>query len=165
MNILTLSIKQQYFDDILKGLKTHEYREVRPNNARRYFRYEHGGKLYTPQVDDDEMPDDDQPVTLVPVRYDAIKFLTGAYSGKRPWMTVEVKDAQIYTLSDDDGDDIEYEWEDGKTYLAAQIDYHLGRVIEAMEGIEVPADREETAAKTDAEMEAEEQAQAQQENE
>ena len=29
MNILTLSIKQKYFDEILAGKKTHEYREIK----------------------------------------------------------------------------------------------------------------------------------------
>ena len=36
MNILTLSIKQKYFDEILAGKKTHEYREIRPTNAKKY---------------------------------------------------------------------------------------------------------------------------------
>ena len=34
MNILTLSVKQIYFDEILAGKKTHEYREIRPTNAK-----------------------------------------------------------------------------------------------------------------------------------
>ena len=34
MNILTLSIKQKYFDEILAGKKTHEYREIRPTTQR-----------------------------------------------------------------------------------------------------------------------------------
>ena len=37
MNILTLSIKQKYFDEILAGKKTHEYREIRPTNAKKYI--------------------------------------------------------------------------------------------------------------------------------
>ena len=39
MNILTLSIKQKYFDEILAGKKTHEYREIRPTNAKKYITY------------------------------------------------------------------------------------------------------------------------------
>lgn len=35
MNILTLSIKQKYFDEILAGTKTHENREIRPTNAKK----------------------------------------------------------------------------------------------------------------------------------
>lgn len=130
MKILTLSIRQQFFDEILNGTKTHEYREIRPNNAKRYFRYEHKGKLYTPQVDNDQIPDDDEPVYLRPVKYDAIKFLTGAYSGKRPYMIVEVKDAEVVLLTDENGEDIVYKWTDGEEYIAAQMDYTLGKVLE-----------------------------------
>ena len=46
MNILTLSIKQKYFDEILAGKKTHEYREIRPTNAKKYITYLCGGKEY-----------------------------------------------------------------------------------------------------------------------
>lgn len=127
MKILTLSIKQKYFDEILAGEKTHEYREIRPNNAKKYFRYETAGKLYE---NADDIPDGDDEVHLVPVKYDAIKFLTGAYSGKRPYAIVEVKDAEVVILVDEDGNDIEYEWTDGKVYLAAQMDYTLGKVLE-----------------------------------
>ena len=127
MKILTLSIKQKYFDEILAGKKTHEYREIRPNNGKKYFRYENAGKLCE---DVNDIPDDDSEIRLVPVKYDAIKFLTGAYSGKRPYAIVEVKDADVVILTDDDGNDVEYEWTDGKTYLAAEMDYTLGKVIE-----------------------------------
>lgn len=131
MKTLTLSIKQKYFDEILAGKKTHEYREIRPNNGNRYFRYSHCGKLYE---NPDDIPDDEEAVTLDPVKYDCIKFLTGAYNaGKRPWIIVEVKDAEVQILTDEDGNDIVYEWTDGKEYLAAQIDYTLGNIIERSE--------------------------------
>ena len=130
MKILTLSIKQEYFDEILAGTKTHEYREIRPNNAKRYFRYELNGKLYQTA---DDMPSDEEEdgdVNLVPVKYDAIKFLTGAYRGKRPYMIVEVKKAEVVLLADEEGNDIIYEWTDGKEYIAAEMDYTLGKVLE-----------------------------------
>jgi len=150
MNILTLSIKQKYFDEILGGKKTHEYREIRPNNGKRYFRYKNGGRLYIPQEDNDQIPDDDTPIELVPVEYDAIKLLTGAYNVKpRPYMIIEVKDAQVVILTDEDGNDIEYEWEDGKTYVAAEMDYTLGRILEVSDGVTVPADRDAVAAQTE----------------
>lgn len=130
MKVLTLSIKQQYFDEILAGTKTHEYREIRPNNGKKYFRYKHLGKLYTPQVDDDKIPEDENPIELVPVEYDAIKLLTGAYSGKRPYIVVKVKKADVVLLTDEKGEDLTYEWTDGKEYIAAQMDYELGEIIE-----------------------------------
>lgn len=129
MKVLTLSIKQKYFDDILAGTKTHEYREIRPTNAKRYFRYELNGKLY--ESADDLPSDEEEPgdVNLVPVKYDAIKLLTGAYTGKRPYIIVEVKNAEVVLLADEDGNDIVYEYE-GKEYLAAEMDYTLGKIIE-----------------------------------
>lgn len=130
MNVLTLSIKQKFFDEILAGTKTHEYREIRPNNAKKYFRYELNGKLY--ENGDDLPTDEEEPgdVTLQAVKYDAIKFLTGAYSGKRPYIIVEIIDAQVVILTDDDGNDVVYEWTDGKEYIAAQMDYTLGKILE-----------------------------------
>ena len=36
MNVLTLSIKQKFFDEILAGNKTQEFREIRPNTSQKY---------------------------------------------------------------------------------------------------------------------------------
>ena len=70
MNILTLSIKQKYFDEILAGKKTHEYREIRPTNAKKYITYLCGGKEYPT---DAELPEEGE-VELKPIKYDAIKL-------------------------------------------------------------------------------------------
>ena len=40
MNILTLSIKQKYFDEILAGKKTHEMRELIIRNGERALKHE-----------------------------------------------------------------------------------------------------------------------------
>lgn len=128
MNVLTLSIKQKYFDEILAGKKKQEFREIRPTNAKKYFRYLLNGKEY----DEESLPSEDEEagdVDLIPVKYDAIKFLTGAYTGKRPYAIVEVKDAHIEILCDEEGNDIVYEY-NGKEYAAAQVVYDLGKVIE-----------------------------------
>ena len=105
MNILTLSIKQIYFDEILAGKKTHEYREIRPTNAKKYITYLCGGKEYKA---DEELPEEGE-IELKPIKYDAIKFLTGEYKGKRPYAIVEVKGAEASILTDEDGNDIVYE--------------------------------------------------------
>lgn len=128
MKVLTLSIKQKWFDEILAGKKTQEFREIRPTNGKKYFRYVLNGKEYVEETlpSAEEEPGD---VDLVPVKYDAIKFLTGAYTGKRPWALVEVKGAKIELFCDEDGNDITYEY-NGKTYVAAQITYDLGKVLD-----------------------------------
>lgn len=46
MNILTLSIKQIYFNQIRSGQKKDEYREIRSNNAGRNIRYIADGQVY-----------------------------------------------------------------------------------------------------------------------
>ena len=128
MNVLTLSIKQKYFDEILSGKKKQEFREIRPTNAKKYFRYLLNGKEY----DEETLPPEEEEagdVDLIPVKYDAIKFLTGSYSGKRPYAIVEVKDAHIEILCDEEGNDIIYKY-NGKEYLAAQVVYDLGKVID-----------------------------------
>lgn len=129
MKVLTLSIKREWFDKILSGEKTEEYREVRPTNMGKYIYYQNNGIDYEPK-DYDKIPNDDSPIYIKEKHYDAIKFLTGAYSGKRPWMLVEVKNAECLILTDEDGNDIEYEWTDGKIYLASQIVYTLGKVLD-----------------------------------
>lgn len=125
MNVLTLSIKQKYFDEILAGKKTHEYREIRPTNAKKYITYLCGGKEYKA---DEELPEEDE-VELKPIKYDAIKLLTGEYKDKRPYIIVEVKSAEAIILTDDEGNDIVYEYQ-GEEYLAAQMDYTLGNILE-----------------------------------
>lgn len=124
MKVLTLSIKQKYFDEILAGKKTVETREIRPTNSKKYIKYVCNGKEY----DEEDLPEEGD-VEIVPIKYDAIKLLTGAYSGKRPYIVVECKGADVYLLTDEDGNDMTYEY-NGKEYTAAQIDFHLGKVIE-----------------------------------
>ena len=125
MKVLTLSIKQKYFDQILAGEKKVETREIRPTNAKRYINYECGGVMYDADAD---LPESGE-INIVPIQYDAIKLLTGAYTGKRPYALVECKGANVYLLTDEKGNDITYQYK-GEEYIASQIEYHLGKVIE-----------------------------------
>lgn len=125
MNILTLSIKQVYFDAIMAGTKKDEFREIRPNTAHKYITYWVGKKEYKKYT---EVPQDEEPEAK-PIKYDAIQFYTGQMSGKRPGALVEVKKAEIDILVDDDGNEIEYEY-DGETYYLAQVIYKLGSVLQ-----------------------------------
>ncbi len=109
MKILTLIIKQQHFDDILSGSKPNEFREIRPKNANKYI------------VDDGVSE-------ITPVQYDAIRFYVG-YNKNRSTALIEVKDAQIEIITDEDGKDVVYE-ESGQEYLMAQMNYSLGKRLE-----------------------------------
>lgn len=64
------------------------------------------------------------------IKYDAIKFLTGAYSGTRPSILVEVIDEQIAIITDENDDPIPYMYE-GQEYILAEIDYSLGKILES----------------------------------
>ena len=131
MKVLTLSIKREWFDKILAGEKDHEYREVTPKSGGKYINYILNGQI-------------------VPFNYDgeiAIKFLTGAYSGKRPWALVEVKSVEHQFLFDEDGKDVfvnsavEYTGngaqvryvlsdEEDDYWLVQRMDYTLGKVLD-----------------------------------
>ena len=52
-----------------------------------------------------------------------------SYTGKRPYIIVEVKNAEAVILTDENGNDIVYEYQ-GEEYLAAQMDYTLGKILE-----------------------------------
>lgn len=136
MKTLTLSLKRKYFDEILAGKKTHEYRGVRPNNTKKYVHLLCEGKFYE---DDDPAFDDtdpNSPVEIVAKKYDAIKFYTGAYEGKRPYMLVEVKEADAVIEVDENGKDLILKDGNGEEYIAVTVDYTLGKIIEVNENPE-----------------------------
>ena len=43
MEILTLIIKQKFFDEILSGNKTQEFREIRPTTQKKYIQHDADG--------------------------------------------------------------------------------------------------------------------------
>lgn len=145
MKVLTLSIKREWFDKILSGEKTHEYREVNPKSGGKYIGYTINGKS-VPFNYDGEISDDDE-ILVECRRYDAIKFLTGAYSGKRPWALVEVKNIEHQFVYEEDGEffyldsnkeydgngtQIRYLLSDDEddTWVAQRMDYTLGKVLD-----------------------------------
>lgn len=125
MKTLTLSIKQNFFDEIIAGTKREEFREITLKNRRKYFNYVCGGKEFK---DENDLPEEGE-VGISPIKYDVIKFYTGAYKGKRPFAVVEIKNAEVQIITDEDGKDIVC-IEDGEEYLQAQMAYKLGKVID-----------------------------------
>ena len=131
MKTLTLNLKQGGFDEVAAGTRTHEYRDIFPHNQKRFIRYVLNGKEYTSLQ---EMPSEEEEpgeVDVVPVKYDCIKFLTGAVGGARPYVVVEVADAEVVFLTDENGEDlILVDEANDQEYIAAQMDYTLGKIIE-----------------------------------
>lgn len=88
----------------MAGTKKNEFREIRPKNAKRYI------------IDDGENE-------VEPVKYDAIRFYVG-YNKNRATGLFAVKNATIEIFEDEDGNDIVYE-ENGEKYFVAQMNYEL----------------------------------------
>lgn len=87
MKTLTLNLKRIYFDQILSGEKTHEYRDIFPENVKKFVYYTIGDKEFA--GDEGLHSEAECPGEVIPhpVKYDRIKFLTGAYSAKGPiWL-------------------------------------------------------------------------------
>lgn len=118
MKILTLIIKQKYFDEILSGSKTVETREIRHNNFKKYCELDEDGYAKF----------DEENGVFVPRQYDAIRFYVG-YNKDRASALVEVKGANIGIFVDEEGKEIVYAAND-EEFIASYIDYDLGRVIE-----------------------------------
>ena len=118
MRVLTLIIKQVYFDMIMSGEKTQEFREVKPTTVK---------KLVQLDADGFEIVDEDG--NAQPVEYDAIRFYVG-YNANRDSALVEVKDAYCEIFVDEDNNVIEYEY-NGHIWVAEQVVYNLGKVLES----------------------------------
>lgn len=112
MNVLTLQIRREFLDLILSGKKKEEFREIRPNNSKKYIEY------FT--ADDGE--EDVRPKDVT-----RIQFFNG-YKPGRPEVIIEVKKSEIEYIVDDEGNPVEYE-EKGEIYMTAQMVYSLGKVV------------------------------------
>ena len=117
MKVLTLIIKQSWFDQILSGEKTQEFREVKPTTIKRLL-----------QLDEEGNELEDENGNSIPIEYDAIQFYVG-YNKDRDSALVEVTDAYCEMFADDDGNLIWYEY-DGKDWVAEQVVFNLGKVLE-----------------------------------
>ncbi len=73
---LTLSIMQEYFNEILAGTKNTEYREIKSTTVNKYLSKDADGNYSV-------------------IAYDTVTFYTGPYQGKRKGIVVEWKGAQV----------------------------------------------------------------------
>ena len=124
MKVLTLQINKECFQDILNGKRDVEHRYVYPSNVSRYVYFRHDGKEYKRQED---IPDDDKEIEVIPIKYDALYLINGRRKDA-PRLTVEVKSAEYVIFADEEGNDLT-KIENGVEYLISQVWYHLGKVI------------------------------------
>ena len=130
MKELKLEIKQKPFDDILSGKKDFERREIAPKNVVDYVSFVVDGKEYEKEED---IPEGDSEVMVKAKSYDRLKLVTGEYKGKRPYLIIEVKDARVEFLYDENGDFI-ISKKGGKEYALAYIIFELGNIVETFKG-------------------------------
>ena len=97
MKILKLIIKQCYFDEIIKGTKKKEFREVKPTTVKRLI-----------ELDKDGYEVEDENGNAQPIQYDALKLYVG-YAKNRASALVEVKSAYCEIIKDENGEPIIYE--------------------------------------------------------
>lgn len=121
MKTLTLIIKQCFFDEIIKGTKTQEFREVKPTTIKKLL-----------QLDAEGYEVEDEKGNAVPINYDAIQFYVG-YAKNRASALVEVKSA-FCQIPLENGDPIIYEYGTDKhgnplTWVVETVVYNLGKVL------------------------------------
>lgn len=114
MRTLQLLIRQKYLDAIKDGRKVQEFREVRPNNIKKYL-----------QLDEEGYELEDENANAIPIVYDAIKF-TSKETGDTA--LVEVKAARSEIMLDDNRNPIEYQY-GGQIWVVERVVYDLGRII------------------------------------
>ncbi|WP_455072275.1 hypothetical protein [Prevotella melaninogenica] len=122
MKTLNLIIKQCYFDEIIKGTKKQEFREVKPTTFKRLV-----------QLDEDGYELEDENGNAIPIQYDALQLYVG-YAKNRASALVEVKSAHCEIVTDEKGEPIIYECgtdEKGEplVWVVEQVVYNLGKVL------------------------------------
>ena len=125
MKKLTLQIKKESFDAILKGEQKVEHRVAWPSQVTKYVFFECEGKQYKKQED---LPDNDSPITILPIEYDALYLINGRRKNA-PRLLVEVESAEFIIYQDDEGNDMTCE-ENGQEFYVCQVWYHLGKILE-----------------------------------
>lgn len=122
MKTLNLIIKQCFFDEIIKGTKVQEFREVRPTTVKKLL-----------QLDDEGYEIEDADGNAQPVKYDAIQFYVG-YNKDRDGALVEVVGSHCEIFVDENNEPVTYEHgrdENGEplVWVAEQVVYDLGKVL------------------------------------
>lgn len=122
MKTLNLIIKQCFFDEIIKGTKKQEFREVKPTTVKRLL-----------QLDKDGYEVEDENGNAIPIHYYALQLYVG-YAKNRASALVEVKSAYCEIITDEKGEPIIYEYGIDKNgeplvWVAERVVYNLGKVL------------------------------------
>lgn len=144
-NTLYLPIRQKFFNDILKGVKKKEYREIKDTTALKYLASwsEDGerGLYYLDNLIDYDPMGDISIYNNGVYPYEAIQYkflhLVVGYAKDRDEMIVEVKDITFEPLKTKDGLDARFDVAGDEfvphergNFCIWQVVYHLGKIIE-----------------------------------
>lgn len=146
-NTLALPIKQKFFNEILEGTKTKEYREIKDTTFKKYLETETvNGEtriVYFEELISDEEFDKypNDPIIYnggvypyAPREYKYLRLFAG-YRKNRDTLVVEVKDITFEVMKTTEGKIVRFdidavEREDGD-FTFWQVVYHLGKVVES----------------------------------
>ena len=148
-NSLYLTIKQVYFDQIISGTKTEEFREISPNTYKKYLDCDENGEPYCNgevlTEEDLEWYDEELLMACKDGKFpfffkESIKFLNLAvgYNKVRDTATVEVKSITPLIAKNPKGQEIRFDFdEEGNTVMNSngafcmwQAVFHLGEIVE-----------------------------------
>lgn len=136
-SIITLQLKGEFFDQIVSGEKTQEFREITEKNEKKFIQMmleqktdEEGNPMYDKngQPIMGEYGQLDENGNSIPKHYDAIQFLNG-YNADRRCMLIEIESAESAVIVDEDGNDYSYITESGDDFLPEMLTYNLGQII------------------------------------
>lgn len=146
-NTLALPIKQKFFNEILEGAKTKEYREIKDTTFKKYLETEtENGEtkiVYFEELISDEEFDKypNDPIIYnggvypyAPREYEFLRLFAG-YRKDRDTLVVEVKDITFEVMKTTEGKIVRFdidavEREDGD-FTFWHVVYHLGKVVES----------------------------------
>lgn len=143
--VLSLIIKQQYFNEILSGEKKQEFREIKPSTEKKYIIF-----------DEDGYPAEDENGNCIPIHYDYLLLYVG-YNADRDSMLIECTGVSSQVLIGDDDEPLFYfindktkkeafpttydpetgegydendqKMEDVVQYFVEQVTYDLGKIV------------------------------------
>ena len=135
MEILTLIIKQEFFDQIMSGEKKFEYRETSYKTERKYLKFEEYNENGETFVSYDYETTEEGMQKPAPRQYDAIRFYVG-YHSDRDTALVRVKSVKSEWIRAEDGKYLVFgltdeEQAEGVPFWVPQLlTYELGEIIE-----------------------------------